>query len=195
MPSFLPSSQGRLIGIATRLGGGWSRVRLPVWIRNVFTDRLLGLPNFLFNGYRGSISGVKWPRRDAGYTLLRSADVKKIWAIPLLPYMSSWCEQRPRYLHVFPRVSLQPNKICLCRKYSAMSVTAFASPLCTFPVSAPFDGNYSHYLYTFFYCFLSAKERRKCWWRPDVDVRFVFIIIIIIIIIIKWKEYLKFCFV
>jgi hypothetical protein len=55
-------------------------------------DRLWGPPSLLFNGYRGSFTGLKRPGREAGHSTLSSAKLRIRRTIPLLPLYGLWRE-------------------------------------------------------------------------------------------------------
>ena len=55
-------------------------------------DRLWSPKSLLFNGYRISFPGMKWPEREFDHVPPFSARVKKIGSMPL-PHMRSWREE------------------------------------------------------------------------------------------------------
>ena len=54
-------------------------------------DLVRGPPSLLFNGYRGSLSGVKWPGREVDYSPTSSSEAKNEWdytSAPSLCFMT-----------------------------------------------------------------------------------------------------------
>jgi hypothetical protein len=89
-------SRGSVVGIATAYGMNdrGVGVRAPVGSR-IFssprrTDRLLGPPKLLSNGYRGLFRGGKAPGSEADHSLPTSAKVKKMWIYTSTPHTSPW---------------------------------------------------------------------------------------------------------
>jgi len=62
-----------------------------------------GPPSLLFEGYRGSLPGVKWPSHGADNSHQSSVEVKNEWRCTSAPYMPSWSGQGQLYLllHLF----------------------------------------------------------------------------------------------
>jgi hypothetical protein len=51
-------------------------------------DRLWGLPNTLYSGYRGAAPArrIKWPKHEAISDLQSSPVVKNVWSLPPFPF-------------------------------------------------------------------------------------------------------------
>lgn len=72
--------------IETRVRHGRLGVRIPAGqVISKYPDRLLGLPNFLFGGYRGFSSEVKWSGRDVDQSPPSSAEIKNEWRYTSAP--------------------------------------------------------------------------------------------------------------
>jgi hypothetical protein len=88
-------SKDNSVGIATGYGldDRGIGVRVPVGSRifsspqRAYPRRLWGPPSLLFNGYRGSLPGVKRQGREADHSPPTSVEVKKMWIYtPTPPY-------------------------------------------------------------------------------------------------------------
>jgi hypothetical protein len=91
---YLYMSRDSSVGIATdyELDGWYS---IPGKRKIFFSsprrpDRLWGPPSLLSNGYQGSITGVKWPGREADHSPASSVEVKNGRARHPLFHTSSW---------------------------------------------------------------------------------------------------------
>jgi hypothetical protein len=59
-------------------------VIIPVWA-HIFSspkraDRLSGPPSIKFNGFRGSLPGVRWPKCGVNHSLPSNVEVKNMWS-------------------------------------------------------------------------------------------------------------------
>jgi hypothetical protein len=62
------------------------------------TDRLLGPPSLLINGYRGSFLEIRQSGPDVNCSLSSNVEVKNEWSYIYSPYMRSWRGLREQYL-------------------------------------------------------------------------------------------------
>ena len=86
-------NRGNAVDAVTGLRAGQSNLCRERHFPPECEKGLWGPTSLLFNWYRGSFPGLKWPKREVGYSPISRVNVENEWSYTSIPCMPIWREE------------------------------------------------------------------------------------------------------